>query len=200
MRSDMWAGTLSWCNIQVGYCHTSGLFQCTAFLKRDRISWYNCLFTCTIWPWGTNSWWTMPFQSKKQNQNDLELWLTHPCSFWFVFALYSPTNKLGYATEMSLSNFYQDFYQACRKISHPHTHTCTHAHMRSSISFNVTMTLIQWTACAHAQFSGCNSTTNAHSKIGQMAVCCQNLTLGALSNCSALSVLERYKNNDNKLK
>jgi hypothetical protein len=36
--------------------------------------------------------------------------------------------------------------------------------------------------------SGCNSTTNAHSEMGQMAVCCQNLTLGALSSCSALSM------------
>jgi len=38
-------------------------------------------------------------------------------------------------------------------------------------------------------FSGCSSTTNAHSETGQMAVCCQNLTLGALSSRSALSVL-----------
>ena len=40
-----------------------------------------------------------------------------------------------------------------------------------------------------AQFSGCSSTTNAHSEMGQMAICCQNLTLGALSSRSALSVL-----------
>jgi uncharacterized MnhB-related membrane protein len=32
-------------------------------------------------------------------------------------------------------------------------------------------------------------TNNAHSETGQMAVCCQNLTLGALSSRSALSVL-----------
>jgi hypothetical protein len=31
--------------------------------------------------------------------------------------------------------------------------------------------------------------TNAHNETGQMAVCCQNLTLGALSSRSALSVL-----------
>jgi uncharacterized integral membrane protein len=31
--------------------------------------------------------------------------------------------------------------------------------------------------------------TNAHSETGQMAVCCQNLPLGTLSNGSALSVL-----------
>jgi len=43
--------------------------------------------------------------------------------------------------------------------------------------------------CARAQFSGCNSTTNAHSETGQMGVCCQNLTLGVLSSRSALSVL-----------
>jgi len=66
---------------------------------------------------------------------------------------------------------------------HTYTHSC------SSRSFIVTLSLIRRTACAHAQFSGCSSTTNAHSKTGQMAVCCQNLTLGALSSCSALSVL-----------
>jgi hypothetical protein len=31
--------------------------------------------------------------------------------------------------------------------------------------------------------------THAHSETGQMAVCCQNLTLGVLSSHSALSVL-----------
>ena len=36
---------------------------------------------------------------------------------------------------------------------------------------------------------GWGTTTNAHSETGQMEVCCQNLTLGVLSNCSALSVL-----------
>jgi hypothetical protein len=39
------------------------------------------------------------------------------------------------------------------------------------------------------KFSGRSSTTNAHSETGQKAVCCQNLTLGALSSRSALSVL-----------
>jgi uncharacterized integral membrane protein len=49
--------------------------------------------------------------------------------------------------------------------------------------------LIRRTACARAQFSECSSTTNAHSETGQMAVCCQNLPLGALSIRSALSLL-----------
>jgi hypothetical protein len=49
--------------------------------------------------------------------------------------------------------------------------------------------IIRRTACARAQFSGCSSTTNAHSETGKMAVCCQNLTLGVLSSRSALSVL-----------
>jgi hypothetical protein len=31
--------------------------------------------------------------------------------------------------------------------------------------------------------------TNAHSETGQMAVCCQNLLLGALSSCSVPSML-----------
>jgi hypothetical protein len=64
-----------------------------------------------------------------------------------------------------------------------------HTHTRcSSNSFIVTLSLIRRTACARAQFSGGSSMTNA-SKTGQMAVCCQNLTLGALSSHSALSVL-----------
>jgi hypothetical protein len=45
------------------------------------------------------------------------------------------------------------------------------------------------TACARAEFSGCCSTTNAHSETGKMAVCCQNLPLGALSSRSAFSLL-----------
>jgi hypothetical protein len=49
--------------------------------------------------------------------------------------------------------------------------------------------LIRRTACARVQFSGCSSTTNAHSETGQMAVCCQNLPLGALSSRSAPSLL-----------
>jgi hypothetical protein len=49
--------------------------------------------------------------------------------------------------------------------------------------------LIRRTACARAQFSGCSSTTNAKSDTGQMAVCCQNLPLGALSSRSAPSLL-----------
>jgi hypothetical protein len=42
---------------------------------------------------------------------------------------------------------------------------------------------------ARAQFGGCSSTTNALSETGQMADCCQNLTLGALNSRSALPVL-----------
>ena len=63
-----------------------------------------------------------------------------------------------------------------------HTHS-------SSRSIIVTLSLIRRTACPRARLSGCSSSTNAHSETGQMAVCCQNLTLGALSSRSALSVL-----------
>jgi hypothetical protein len=38
-------------------------------------------------------------------------------------------------------------------------------------------------------FRGYSATTNAHSETGQMAVCCQNLTLGVLNSRSALYVL-----------
>ena len=79
---------------------------------------------------------------------------------------------------------------------HTHTHARAHAHTHthkkkicSSNSFIVTLSLIRRTVCARAQFSGCRSTTNTHSRMGQMAVCCQTLMLDALSSRSALSVL-----------
>ena len=59
----------------------------------------------------------------------------------------------------------------------------------NSSTFIVKLPLIRRTASARAQFSGCSSTTNAHSEMGQMAVCCQNMTVGSLSRRSALSVL-----------
>ena len=61
-----------------------------------------------------------------------------------------------------------------------HTHT---------LFFIFTLSLIRRTACARTHFSRCSSTTNAYSETGQIAIYCQNLTLGALSSCSALSVL-----------
>jgi len=63
----------------------------------------------------------------------------------------------------------------------------THTHCSSS-SFIVTLSLIRQTACACAQFGGCSSATNSHSETRQMAICCQNLPLGALSSRSALPV------------
>jgi len=77
MRSDAWAGEFSWCNIQVWFSHNSGLFLCTASLKRAKTSWYYCFFTTLLR--GTNSWWTTPFSIKKHNQKHLDLWPTHPC-------------------------------------------------------------------------------------------------------------------------
>ena len=77
-----------------------------------------------------------------------------------------------------------------QKISHTHTHARARARARcSSSSFIVNLSLIRRRACARAQFNGCSSTINAPSKTGQMAVYWQNLTLGALSNHSALSLL-----------
>jgi hypothetical protein len=58
-----------------------------------------------------------------------------------------------------------------------------------AFSWISSLSLIRRTACARAQFSGCSSMANSHSETGQMAVCCQNLTLDALSSRSALSVL-----------
>jgi len=68
-----------------------------------------------------------------------------------------------------------------------HTHTHTHTHARTFFKLFHCHFVTNPTNCA--QFSGCNSTTNARSETGQMAVCCQNLTLGAFSSRSALCVL-----------
>jgi hypothetical protein len=74
------------------------------------------------------------------------------------------------------------FYQVCSKFSLSLSLTRTE---RERLFFQaLSLSLIGQTACAHAQFSGCSSTTNAHSETRQMAVCCQNLTLGVLSSSS----------------
>ena len=59
----------------------------------------------------------------------------------------------------------------------------------SAPSGRIWQVLFVGTACARAQFSWCSSTTNAHSETGQMALCSQNLPLGALSSRSAPAVL-----------
>jgi hypothetical protein len=66
---------------------------------------------------------------------------------------------------------------------------CDGAQFSCRIFLNLHLSLIRRTACTRAHFSGCSSTTNAHSETGRMAVCCQNLTLGALSSRSALSMM-----------
>jgi hypothetical protein len=77
-----------------------------------------------------------------------------------------------------------------QKFTHSHTYRDTHTHTRfSSSSFTVNLSLLRRTAYARVQFSGCSPTTNVNSETEQMAVCCQNLTLGALSSGSALCVL-----------
>jgi hypothetical protein len=74
------------------------------------------------------------------------------------------------------------FYHVCSKLSHTHS-------LCSSSSFIFTLSVIRWTACARAQFSGCISTTNAHSETVKKAVCCQKLALGMHSRRSARSML-----------
>jgi len=83
-----------------------------------------------------------------------------------------------------LKRLFKVFKKVCSKTSH------TRARARSSSSsFLDTLSLIRRTAGARSQFSGCSSTINVHSEVGQMAVCCQILKLDALSSRSALSVL-----------
>jgi hypothetical protein len=95
--------------------------------------------------------------------------------FWLIqSSLYAWLNNLNISVKF-LPTFQQNF---------------THRHTGCSSCFIVTLSLIQWKDCARAKFNGYSSMTNDHSETGQMAVCCQNLTLGVLSSCSALSVLD----------
>ena len=174
MRSDARAGALSRCNIQVWFSHNSGLFQPTASLKRAKTFWYSCLFT--IWPRGTNSWWTMPFQSKNTSNNTL------------IFDLFIRAFGVEGRGDPSPVCLGKQLKCLCKLFTKFATKFHTQTHCSSSCSI-VTLSLIRRTDCARAQFSGCSSTTYAHSETGQMAVYCQNLTLGALSSRIAISVL-----------
>jgi hypothetical protein len=141
-------------------------------------SWYNCLFT--IWPRGTNSWWTVPFQS--ENTTSITLIFD-----WLICALFGwgdPFPILPVCLVKQSKCLCKFFIKLAAKF-----HTHTHTHTRSSSSFIVTLSLIWRTTCALAQFSGCSFTTNAHSETGQMAVCCHNLMLGVLSSRNMLPVL-----------
>jgi hypothetical protein len=93
------------------------------------------------------------------------------CSYWAHLALgltvREPADKVG----ISIGPCHQIFTQKLQM-------------RRVSAKF-----VICRKACACAQFSARSSTTNAHGETGQMAVCWQNLTLGAPTSCSVLSVL-----------
>jgi len=120
------------------------------------------------------------FPIKKHNQQHLDLWPTHLCLFWLRRPFPHPLRLLHLGFNIIPIKFLPSLQQ--QFFTHTHTNC-------SSSSFIGTLSLIQRTACARAQFSGCSSTTNAHSETGQMAVCCQNLTLGAPNSCNAYSLL-----------
>ena len=117
------------------------------------------------------------FPIKKHNQHHLDLWPIHPCFFWLRRRFPHPLRWLHLGFNIIPVKYLPSLQQ-----NFPHTRC-------SSSSFIVTLSLIQRTACAHAQFCGCCSTTNAHSETKQMAVCCQNLPLGVLSSHTTPSVL-----------
>jgi len=100
-------------------------------------------------------------------------------------------SKISYVLEILVADtMYKQLKCLCKMFTKFtekfHTHTCV---VFQALSF-FTLSLIRRTAYARAQFSGRGSTTNVHSETEQMAVCCQNLTLGELSSRSALSVLD----------
>ena len=158
MRSDTWVGTLLSCNIQVWFSHNSGLFLHTATLRRTKTSRHNCLFT--IWPHGTNSWWTMPFQSKNTTNITLIFdWLIRVFFGWgdpFIqSSLYAWLSNWNVSVNV-LPSLQQNFTNTSFfKLFHCH--------------FFINLTNSSCT-CSVQQMC---STNNAHSKTGQMAVCCQ---------------------------
>ena len=174
MRSDAWAGELSWCNIQVWFSHYSSL-------KRATTSLCNCLLSDRVVQVHNGQ----CLSNKKNNTLIFDRLIR---AFFLVEETLSPST----ATIASCKwNVFVKFLPSLKQnFTNTHTHTHTHTHtLCSSSSCIVTWSLIRRTACALAHFIGCSSTTNAPSETGQMAVCCQNLTLGALSSRSALSLL-----------
>jgi len=175
MRSDAWAGALSWCNNQVWFSHNSGLFLRTLSLKHAKTSPGTTVYHLTSWyKFMINN----AFPIKKHNQHHLDLSLTDWSVLFLVEETFTQSSPYVWLSNWNVSvNFLPSLQQNF-------TYTG-----RSSSSFIATLSLIRRTACARARFSGCSSKTNAHSETGQIAVCCQNLTLGALSSRSARSML-----------
>jgi hypothetical protein len=124
------------------------------------------------------------FPIKKHNHHHLGLWLTYLFFFWSKSPFHTDLPYL-WLSNWNVCKIFTKFAAKLRTRTCVHTHIHTYTHT----FFKLSHCHIRWTACARAQFSGCSSTTNAHSEMEQMAVCCQNLTLVALSSCSTLSVL-----------
>ena len=131
----------------------------------------------------------------------VEAWDLHQPTFLALFKTFKPLIALRSAHTVLPVRLVKQMKCPCKIFTkftakfhtQTHTHTHTHTHVALQGPFIVTLSLIQRTACARAQFSGCSSTTNAHSETGQMAVSCQNLTLGALSSRSAVLVGALFK-------
>ena len=156
------------------FSHKSGLFLCTASLKHAKLP-------------GTTVCLRSHHVVQIHDGQCLSNQKTQPTTPWSftdssVLFLVEETLSL-YAWLKQLKYLCKMFTKFAAKF-HTHTHTRC-----SSSSIIVTLSPIRRTACACAQFSSCSSTTNANSETGQMAVCSQNLMLGALSSCSTLSLL-----------
>ena len=174
MRSDAWAGELSRCNIQVWFSHNPGLLLRKASLKRATTSWYNCLPSDHVVQVHNGQ----CFSNQKTQPTTPWSLTDSSVHFFLVEETLSPSTATIASCNWNVSvNFLPSLLQNF-------THT-----LCSSSSFIVNWSLIRRTACARAHFSGCSSTTNAHNETGLTTVCCQNLTLGALSSRSALSML-----------
>ena len=111
----------------------------TASLKRANTSWYNCLFT--VWPRGTNSWRTVPLQSKNTTNNTFIFdWLIHACfyrhiqsspyawlSIWYVSVKFLPSWQQNFTLSLSHTHTHTHFFKHfhCHSVTNPTNSLCT---------------------------------------------------------------------------
>ena len=171
----------------------------------------NFALTRCIWSVSEKIWWQDPMLMPTSSatfwivkwwfQWTLSAWLSfvdvegHPGIFtnWHsaLFKMLKPFIALRSAHTVFPVCFIKQLKYLCKIFTKFAAKFHTHTHTHTMLFFKLfdTLSLIWRTACAHTQFSRCSSITNAHSEKGQMAVWCQNLTLGALSSRNMLSVL-----------
>jgi hypothetical protein len=166
MRSDEWAGALSWCNIQVWFSHNSGLFLCKPgfpTIQASSCAQHPSNALIQLFVYHLTTWYKFmmdnAFPIQKHSQQHPDFLPTHPYFFWSSRPFLHPLRRLHLGFNIKPINPRLISCKIFMKFAPKyHTHTCC-----SSSSFIVTLSLIWKTACACAQFSRCSLMINAHS-------------------------------------